>query len=142
MKLPAQLESGLSMQDERSINAVLLAYASAIDRRDWALFRTCFTEDCSADYGDFGRWNTAVALTQFMQDAHAQLGSTLHRISNIRLTAKRDGVDAVSYVDAILKPQNDHGPVHRAMGSYDDFLVRTGNGWRIARRRFNAIIIE
>ena len=33
---------------------VLVRYATGIDRRDWELFRTCFTEDCDADYGDIG----------------------------------------------------------------------------------------
>jgi len=33
---------------------VLVRYATGIDQRDWALFRTCFTEDCEADYGGIG----------------------------------------------------------------------------------------
>ena len=33
---------------------VLVRYATGIDRRDWTQFRSCFTEDCQADYGDIG----------------------------------------------------------------------------------------
>ena len=31
-----------------------MRYATGIDRRDWALLRSCFTDDCVADYGDIG----------------------------------------------------------------------------------------
>jgi len=136
------LENGLSILDDRSIRAVLVAYASGIDRRDWSLFRSCFTQDCIADYGDFGRWNSSAELTEFMRESHAKVGPTLHRISNIQLTAGRTGVHASSYVDAILKPLNDQGPVHRGIGSYTDQVVRTGSGWKIARREFKAFILE
>ena len=54
MNLHRRIDSGLSAQDERSINALLIAYATAIDTRDWALFRSCFTADCKADYSTPG----------------------------------------------------------------------------------------
>ena len=38
------------------VSDVLVRYASGIDQRDWALLRSCFTEDCDADYGDIGAW--------------------------------------------------------------------------------------
>ncbi len=34
--------SGLSAQDERAISAILVAYGTSIDQRDWNRFRTCF----------------------------------------------------------------------------------------------------
>ncbi len=36
----------------QDIAEVLVRYATGIDRRDWALLRSCFTDDCEADYGD------------------------------------------------------------------------------------------
>ena len=50
---------------------VLVRYATGIDRRDWALFRTCFTPDCEADYGDIGVWHGADAITEWMEKSHA-----------------------------------------------------------------------
>ena len=41
------------------IAEVLVRYATGIDRRDWTLFRTCFTDDCDADYGDIGTLHSA-----------------------------------------------------------------------------------
>jgi 3-phenylpropionate/cinnamic acid dioxygenase small subunit len=141
MNINCGIETGLSAQDERSIGAVLIAYASAIDSRDWALFRNCFTADCQADYGEFGSWQNIADLTDYMREAHARLGPTLHRISNIKLTNAQSGANATSYVDALLSPQNKQGSMHRGIGRYDDFLVRTGDGWKIARRAFTAMII-
>jgi hypothetical protein len=40
---------------------VLVRYATGIDRRDWALLRSCFTDDCEADYGEIGGWHSADA---------------------------------------------------------------------------------
>jgi len=136
------VDSGLSAQDERSIGAVLIAYATGIDHRDWDLFRSCFTPDCQADYGSFGSWDSALGLTAYMRDAHSSLGPTLHRISNIRLASAQGGATASCYVDALLRQRDEEGPVHRGIGTYDDFLVRTGQGWKIARRTFNAVIIK
>ena len=45
---------------------VLVRYATGIDRRDWTLFRSCFTADCDIDYGDIGVWHGADAITAYM----------------------------------------------------------------------------
>jgi hypothetical protein len=61
---------------------LLVRYAAGIDRRDWELFRSCFTDDCVADYGDIGGWNGADEITAWMRATHDPLGPTLHRITN------------------------------------------------------------
>jgi 3-phenylpropionate/cinnamic acid dioxygenase small subunit len=120
---------------------VLVRYATGIDRRDWALFRTCFTGDCEADYGEIGVWHGADAITVWMEQAHAGCGHTMHRITNQAISADGDGVVARSYVDAIvMAPDNRSGT--RAVGYYDDELVRTDDGWRIARRRFTMVLVR
>ena len=134
--------TGLSAQDERAIAAVLLAYATGIDQRDWRLFHSCFTVDCEAEYGQFGHWQGANAITAFMKEAHASCGPTLHRISNIDIRSQDNTVKVRSYVDALLMPQIENGPIHRGIGIYDDQFVRTGSGWQIARRKFNAVLID
>jgi 3-phenylpropionate/cinnamic acid dioxygenase small subunit len=129
---------------------VLVRYATGIDRRDWALFRTCFTDDCEADYGAIGAWRGVDALTEWMAATHAPCGHTLHRITNVAVAPSggggrepddHDRVTARSYVDAlVLGPDNRSGV--RAAGVYDDELVRTAGGWRIARRRFTQVLVE
>ena len=128
--------------DERNISAVLVSYATAIDTRDWAKLQDCLTQDCDADYGDFGHWTSASAITAFMREAHAPLGLTLHRISNIEITMGGSGVQVRSYVDALLMPKIVGGPIQRCVGFYLDQLVLTGQGWKIARRHFNPVHME
>jgi 3-phenylpropionate/cinnamic acid dioxygenase small subunit len=134
--------SGLSAQDERALSALLVAYGTSIDQRDWSRLRACFSEDCEADYGYFGKWQGAAAIAMYMKQAHADLGLTLHRISNIEIRSDDGRVSALSYVDALLMPINAGGPIHRGIGFYDDQFVRTGNGWKIARRHFTPVLID
>jgi 3-phenylpropionate/cinnamic acid dioxygenase small subunit len=142
MNQAVRVGTGLSAQDERAISAVLIAYATGIDQRDWPLFHSLFTFDCEIDYGGFGKWHGATAITEYMKQAHADIGPTLHRISNIEIHSANGGVLARSYVDALLTPMNVGGPTHRGIGYYEDQFARTGSGWQIARRQFHAVLLE
>jgi 3-phenylpropionate/cinnamic acid dioxygenase small subunit len=124
------------------IGDVLVRYATGIDRRDWAAFRSCFADDCEADYGDIGQWHGADEITTWMRDTHEPCGHTLHSLTNVVVEADGSGgATARSYVDAIvLGPDNEHGA--RATGYYDDELTLTSNGWKIARRRFTVVLMQ
>lgn len=125
-------------QDRLDITDVLVRYATGIDRRDWPLFRTVFTDDCHLDYGDIGQWTGVDAVTDFMEQAHAMAGHTLHRLSNHAIAVDGDNATARTYIDGlIMAPDNASGV--NAVGFYDDELVRTAAGWRIARRRFTTV---
>ncbi|MCK0176023.1 nuclear transport factor 2 family protein [Mycolicibacterium sp. F2034L] len=125
-------------EDRQDITDVLLRYATGIDRRDWALFRTVFTEDCVMEYGEIGTWNGVDAVAEFMEQSHGMAGHTLHRLSNVTITVTGDSATARTYVDAlILAPDNTSGV--NAVGFYDDDLVRTDAGWRVRHRRFTAV---
>lgn len=121
------------------VNAVIVRYATGIDRRDWSLFRSCFTADCVVDYGEIGSWNGTEEITDFMMAVHEQCGYTLHRISNVAVEREPDGARARSYVDAVIMgPDNLDGV--RAIGFYDDQLVHSDRvGWQIARRHFTTV---
>lgn len=121
------------------VSAVLVRYASGIDRRDWTLFRSCFTPDCAVDYGDIGVWQGVDEITTFMVEVHEHCGYTLHRISNVVAEPLPDGARARSYVDAvIMDPDNRNGV--RAIGFYDDRLVHSDRtGWLIANRLFTTV---
>lgn len=88
--------------DERAIIALLIRYATGIDMRDWALFRSCFTEDFEGDYGRFGTWKGPREITEYMKIAHMDMGVTLHRVSNIVVQRHGGQTQARSYIDAIL----------------------------------------
>ncbi len=121
---------------------VLVRYASGIDRRDWVRFRTCFTDDCEADYGDVGTFHNVDEITDWMERAHELCGHSLHRITNVSVEAVgENNVLARCYVDAIIMgPDNQSGM--RVSGFYDDELVHTDSGWRIARRLYTMVHME
>ena len=125
-------------EDRQDISDVLVRYATGIDRRDWTLFRTTFTDDCELDYGEIGSWKGADAVTEFMQQAHAMAGHTMHRLTNQVITINGDEAQSRTYIDALIMV-GDTGSGVNAAGFYDDDFVRTERGWRIARRRFTQV---
>jgi 3-phenylpropionate/cinnamic acid dioxygenase small subunit len=127
-----------SCSDHHDIAEVLVRYATGIDRRDWALFRTCFTDDVRADYETIGTWSGVDEITTFMTETHAAMGHTMHRLSNFAIEVTGDTASARTYVDAIIMSADGQGGVN-ALGFYDDNLVRTNGGWRIAQRHFTTV---
>ena len=125
-------------EDRQDIADVLVRYATGIDRRDWPLFRTVFTDDCELDYGEVGSWQGVDAVTEFMQQAHAMAGHTMHRLTNQVITVHGDAAQARTYVDALIMLADNNSGVSAA-GFYDDELVRTDDGWRVAHRRFTQV---
>lgn len=115
---------------------LLNRYATGIDRRDWDLFRTCFTPDVVCDYGDIGQWNGVEEITAFMQEVHT--GPSMHRLTNYVIDIDGDRATARTYVQAlVLGPDSQSGV--DAIGYYDDVLVRSEDDWRIASRTFTAV---
>jgi 3-phenylpropionate/cinnamic acid dioxygenase small subunit len=123
---------------EHDIANVLVRYATGIDRRDWELFRTCFTVDVVAEYDGIGTWHGVEEITEFMRTVHAGMGHTMHRVGNLAISVDGDRATARSYVDALLMAADGNSGVN-AVGFYDDELVRAVDGWRIARRHFTTV---
>jgi 3-phenylpropionate/cinnamic acid dioxygenase small subunit len=122
----------------QDIGELLVRCASAIDGRDWDLFRTCFTPDCHADDEDIGTWDDVDGLTRFMVEAHAGMGHTQHRVSNAAITVDGGRAVARTYVDLVAMAP-DGASALSSVGWYDDELVRTADGWRIASRRYTTM---
>ena len=129
------------MTDREDISELLVRYATGIDRRDWALFRTVFAEDCELDYGEIGSWTGVDEVTEFMEKVHAMAGHTLHRLTNQAIAVDGETAVARTYVDALIMAADNKSGVN-GIGFYDDQIVRTADGWRIARRRFTAVRVS
>lgn len=125
---------------ERDAADVLVRYATGIDSRDWELLGTCFTEDCDADYGDIGHWHGRDEITAWMAASHDALGPTMHRITNVTVETEAGLVRTRCYVHAVIVVP-DSATVH-AYGWYDDEMVATPAGWKIARRKFTSATTE
>ena len=127
--------------DRQEISDLLVRYATGIDRRDWPLFRTVFTEGCELDYGEIGVWKGVDAVTDFMEQAHAMAGHTMHRLTNQVITIEGDKATTRTYIDGVIMRSDNQAGVN-ALGFYDDEVVRTADGWRIARRRFTQVRVS
>jgi 3-phenylpropionate/cinnamic acid dioxygenase small subunit len=123
-----------------ALSDVLVRYCTGIDSKDWELFRTVWTDDVDADYGDdIGHWTSGDEITSWMENAHKDMGYTMHRVSNIRIDSQSgDEVNTRTYVDAVLYLQ-DGTLIANAKGFYDDVLVRTGDSYKIKKRLFTSV---
>ena len=70
-----------------------------------------------------------------MEQVHALAGHTLHRLTNQAITVDGDKATARTYIDGLIMVGDNNSGVN-AIGFYDDEIVRTADGWRIARRRY------
>ena len=129
----------LTLDDQRAIERVLLAYCTGIDKRDWRLFRSCFSDEFTGDYGEFGQWTSGEDITVAMEKMHAGLGLTLHRLTNVVAVAKPPGAHVRSYVDAILSLAAPGEPPRRGVGLYEDDFINLAGDWKISARRFVAV---
>ena len=118
---------------------LVLQYSTAIDTRDWEMFRAIWTDDCVTDYGKVGSWKGAEAITDFMEQVHAPCGRTMHTLANQVVEATSDGYSSRTYVDAIVM-NGDNRSGFRMSGWYDDDIVATDDGWKIASRTFVSVV--
>ena len=112
------------------ITDLLTRYAKAIDRKDWDLYRSVFTDDAALDYtsagGIAGDVDTQVT---WLAEALAQFPKTQHLIANIDI--EFTGEDAAT-VEAMF-----HNPMVMTDAStfvtggwYHHDVIRTDDGWR------------
>jgi hypothetical protein len=125
----------LSNDAHRSIVDVVNRYATGIDEKDWALFRTCWTDDATTDYGEIGSWSTGDEVTAFMEEVHAPCSDSLHRVTNTVVWVEDDTVHSRTYVDAVLLFSR---KAMHAMGRYEDEWAEVDGEWRIRFRRYRS----
>ena len=124
--------------DREQIGDVLIRYATAIDQKDWSLFKTCWAKDVVADYGQLGLFTDVDALTDVFSAAHDGMGPTYHRMSNFVIDVEGDRASVRSYFHAVLMLfPGDTANWIDTVGHYDDVVVRTAEGWRIQSRTAN-----
>jgi len=130
--------SGLTLNDQFAIQSLMHAYATAADTRDQALLADCFVESATAEYGDLGKWACRADIVSGLGGMLASCGPTLHYVSNIVAWAEGKGAVVRCYTHAVVHVPGLDQPV-RTAGIYDDELVRDGDAWRIASRRYTAV---
>jgi 3-phenylpropionate/cinnamic acid dioxygenase small subunit len=117
--------------DELEITPLFSRYARAVDTKDWALYRSVFTDDAYIDYSSAGV--IAGSLDEvtdfFSQDFTALVLMSMHYITNIE--SEIDG-DTARVRAMFYNPTQIQGIADLCFfgGYYHHELVRTQEGWR------------
>ena len=126
------------LEDERiTVAQTVYKYATGIDNRDWAIFRSIFADEVEMD---FASWNEiprhsirADELRDNCQVFFAGLDATQHSMSNPTVTIDGNRARCVVYMQAehFLQDQ-DPGRRYVIGGYYTDDLERGNDGiWRL-----------
>ena len=131
-----------NLTDRADTSSVLHTYATAIDKRDWDLLTTCFTEDLEADFRDFGGRHVIkgrAAWVDAIKGTINGLDATQHLTANH--VHKIDGNNAIitAYLQAVHRLEGARSdPEYTVGGYYTCDMVRShdgeiNGGWRIRR---------
>lgn len=129
--MSAELETLLAI---RAVEQNIIAFARAMDDRDWAAIRAILAEDAVADMGT-GRLEGPEAIIGLMQYFLDRCGTTQHLIGNIVVTVAGDTAESRAYVhDSHLPAGDDPGAVYFTLGDYNDRWERRDGRWRMIER--------
>ena len=119
------------ISDELEITALLNQYARAVDTKDWALYRTVFTDDAVIDYTSSGAVaGTRDEVADWLSQGFGAVPMSMHHITNIEILdidTKTAQVRAMFYNPMQLPGMAD---LSYCGGYYHHDLVRTPDGWR------------
>ena len=126
----------IATADRIRMDDLLTRYASAIDRRDWALLDTVFTADAHLDYRTAGGLEGDYPeVRKWLADVLPIFDVTQHLVVNREFEGGDDGARARSCFLNVNRLKVEGKPWQFTVGGqYHDRLVRTADGWRIADR--------
>lgn len=128
-----------------AIRDILHRYCKGIDRRDWALVRSCFADDHVHKHGDYE--GPPDEFIGFASETLKNIPGTHHSISNVHITLSDDGNSATTEANFVAYHYIEAGnpDFHACHGSskaidwivagrYNDTLEKRDGSWIIVRR--------
>ncbi len=127
----------ISIEDmlaERSIYRNLVAFARAMDERDWDAFAGFTSEDMTASMGR-GELQGRDTIVRFMRSFLVHCGPTQHLLGNVIIDVDGDSAKSSAYVhDMHLGSGDQSGLRFYTLGKYYDEWKKIDDGWRMVRR--------
>ncbi|TML58422.1 MAG: nuclear transport factor 2 family protein [Actinobacteria bacterium] len=123
--------------DRIEIDDLITRYATAVDTKDWDLYRTVFTDDAVIDYTSAGGIRGSLGeVVEWLSHALKLFPMTQHLITNRHVVLDGDTATGRSYYYNPLGRPDDKGGMQLLFfgGYYNDRFRRTADGWRIAER--------
>jgi hypothetical protein len=126
--------TSLTGQDYEEIKALYARYNQGSDFRDTELFLSAFAEDAVMTRGGRDIVGMDALRTDRAERYQGKTGDVGRRHMNgsFLISATEDGAEARAYyllLDVTARP-----PTMVSSGYYEDFFVRTTDGWRIRHR--------
>lgn len=125
------------LQDRKEIEELLYRYAWMVDKRKWELMDGVFAPGATIDYTSTGGVKGPYRETlEWLNRALAGWPLNLHVISNIVVEFSGATVQSRCMFMAPMGRLKDDGSQDVILngGHYYDDLIKTAQGWRIARR--------
>jgi len=137
--------SAQEISDRFEINDLLIRYTRAIDTKDYSLLDTCFMPDAHVDYtssgGTAGKYPEVRA---WLEKALTPFPAMMHFVGNTTLELRGDEASSRTYVINPMGFPNKDGGLHvfTVCAHYVDKLVRSPEGWRIAERIEETVLMD
>jgi len=129
--------------DEREVTAVALRYCRALDTKDWALLGDVFLPDSTAELGAGPEQVGLDAIVARVRAALEHLDLSQHLVGNHEVVIESDTARHRCYLQAQhIRRSAQGGPHYIVAGRYEDRLIRTPAGWRIAHRTLTVMWTE
>src|SRR5580692_1760944 len=129
-----------SAEDQFEIQQALYAYCAGMDKKDYDLFRSAFTDDVLVTYDGMSQPTEGLEeLAVYMERAHRDLDGSQHRFCNSYFLEFDGDTARVSTPARAMLIHADHpnGPTSDAYAVCTDEFRRTPDGWRICRKDFS-----
>jgi 3-phenylpropionate/cinnamic acid dioxygenase small subunit len=139
---------GLTQQeiaDRIEIQDLMVRYARAIDTKDYGLLDTCFMPDAHVDYvSSGGTKGPYPEVRAWLEKALAPFPAMMHLVANNQVELNGDQANSRTYVINPMGFPNKDGSLHvfTVAAHYVDKLVRTPDGWRIAERIEETVLMD
>ena len=124
------------LSDRSEIQDVLVAEASAMDRRDWARWESLFTSDAQIDYSENdGAVGRPPEVRAWLASVLGRFHSYQHLSTNFEVELEVDlaRVRSMQYIAVKMETSSDTRVVFSGIWFRDE-LARTSAGWKIRRR--------
>jgi 3-phenylpropionate/cinnamic acid dioxygenase small subunit len=121
---------GLDVADRLAIEDLIIRYATALDTRDWDLFRSCFRPDAHTAMDRVGEFDACEAVIERLEPRLKIFAALQHFVSNVVISGGGDVATARNYFVSHHVPKS--GDAYTYGGTFEFALVRDEEGWRIS----------
>lgn len=125
-----------ALLDKQAINELVFNYSRAVDRKDFTLLRTLYTEDGFDDHGGLYR-GPAAGYVDWLEQAMQSCDITTHSVQNhLVALLDDDTAEGEVYVTAYHRLHDGKGGFNELIEGlrYLDQYRKNGSGWQFARR--------